>query len=136
MKIARKLFVCGMLFTTGMVKIEAAAIKPLKPKSVNKHVAQHAARFFAHVSIGFFALGQSSYHLGNLLSGSSFETQLKGTNAYSQSLRFAIGMVGTSLLLLAVSCLDHFGYSDLGGNTDELVETENIVDGTPQAPTN
>lgn len=121
-------------FNKAHQKVDDKGLQKQPAPVITSPTLQHAIRFAANVSVAFFCLGQSSYHLGNLLTGSWFENQLKGTNAYSQSLRFAIGMVGTSLLLLGVSCLDHFGYSDLAGNADELVETENIVDGTPQAP--
>lgn len=138
MKNLSKLFLltlCGLIING---QLAAVNIQPQKPtvKAIAPGVLRNLAKFAANVSVGFFALGQSSYHLGNLLSGTWYESQLKGTNAYSQSIRFTIGMVGTSLLLMAVSCLDHFGYSDLAGNADELVETENIVDGTAQAPVN
>ncbi len=131
----KKLILYSLFLSLTYAPLLAEEKQKAKNKQSDAAVALYQSAYYAaNVSLAFFALGQSSYHLGNLLSGCWLEQQFKDSAGYKQSVRFGVGMVGTSLLLAIANGLSHFGYSTLAGQIDSgLAQTEDTVDSTAQA---
>lgn len=129
----KKLVLCSLLLAGVHGQMAAAETKKTRSTLVNIHTLYYGSRFALNASLGFFALGQSSYHLGNILTDSWLEQQFRDSPGYKQAIRFCVGLVGTGILLGLVNCLDHFGYVNTAGNIEAgLAETESTVDGTAQ----